>query len=50
MRKHILIIKHGSLGDVVRTSYFAGAVRERIYGLKVCGFNQELVTKVVGLF
>lgn len=31
MRKHILIIKHGSLGDVVRTSYFAGAVRDR-YG------------------
>jgi len=26
---HILIVKHGALGDVVRTSYFARALRER---------------------
>ncbi|WP_028310666.1 glycosyltransferase family 9 protein [Derxia gummosa] len=28
-RIHLLIIKHGALGDVVRTSYFAGALRQR---------------------
>lgn len=26
---HILIVKHGTLGDVVRTSYFARALREK---------------------
>jgi heptosyltransferase-2 len=26
-KNHILIVKHGALGDVVRTSYFAGALR-----------------------
>jgi heptosyltransferase-2 len=26
---HILIVKHGALGDVVRTSYFARALREK---------------------
>lgn len=26
---HILIIKHGALGDVVRTSYFAGSLRRK---------------------
>jgi heptosyltransferase-2 len=29
--KKILIVKHGALGDVVRTSYFAGALRRK-YG------------------
>jgi len=28
-KPHLLIIKHGALGDVVRTSYFAGALRAR---------------------
>jgi heptosyltransferase-2 len=27
---HILIVKHGALGDVVRTSYFARALREKL--------------------
>jgi len=29
MKNHILIVKHGALGDVVRTSYFAGALRRK---------------------
>ena len=28
-KSHYLIVKHGGLGDVVRTSYFAGALRRK---------------------
>jgi heptosyltransferase-2 len=27
---HFLIVKKGALGDVVRTSYFAGALKQKI--------------------
>jgi heptosyltransferase II len=45
---HILIIKHGALGDVVRTSYFAGALKRK-YGneLRLSWMTSEIAEPLI---